>query len=79
MLENYERIFKLCTLLVPLKMSIQRIGSILDVKLYSLLRNSEVFMGNILLWPFKEAGAKFITGYSAPLSRKGCLYCHGFV
>lgn len=57
-----------------LKMSIQRIVFIGDVKLYSLLRNPKSFMRNILFWPFKEAVAKFITGYSAPLSRKRCLY-----
>jgi hypothetical protein len=32
MLENCKRIFKFCTLLLPLKMSIQRTGSIRDVK-----------------------------------------------
>jgi hypothetical protein len=79
MLEIYECIFIFCSILVPLKMSIQRIGLIRDVKTYSLLRNSKVLMRNVLLWPFKEAGTKFITGYLAPLSRKGCLYSHGFV
>jgi len=79
MLKIYECIFIFCTFLVPLKMSIQRIVSIRDVMPYSLLRNSKVFTRNILLWPFKEAVAKFITSYSAPLSGKRFLCSHGFV
>ena len=79
MLQIYECIFKFFTLLVPLKMSIQRIVSIRNVMPLSLLRNSKVFMSRILVWPLKETVAKFITGYSAPLFRKRCLYSHGFV
>ena len=78
MLKFYEFILIFCTILVLLKLSIRRIALIRDVTPYSLLRNSKVFVRNIMLWPFKEAVAKFIPGYSAPLSRKRCLYNHGF-